>query len=160
MSSHSLLQGILLTQGSKPGLLHCRQILYHLSHQGSPTICVICYFILFEGSLFLHLGISSPVWRQSECHVRRKQGQSVCVCASLALSPGWGNTSACLQRDSRHYPPRGRKVGDRCSGEPTCLRLSKHQAKCVFQQFTPFLFLNLALYQFSQFSRSVVSDSL
>ena len=29
-----LLQGIFLTQGSKPGLLHCRQILYHLSHKG------------------------------------------------------------------------------------------------------------------------------
>ena len=33
---HSLLQEIFLTQGSNPGLLHCRQILYHLSHQGSP----------------------------------------------------------------------------------------------------------------------------
>ena len=30
-----LLQGIFLTQGSNPGLLHCRQALYHLSHQGS-----------------------------------------------------------------------------------------------------------------------------
>ena len=30
---HSLLQGILLTQGSKQRLLHCGQILYHLSHQ-------------------------------------------------------------------------------------------------------------------------------
>ena len=29
---HSLLQGIFLTQGSNPGLLCCRQILYHLSH--------------------------------------------------------------------------------------------------------------------------------
>ena len=27
---------IFLTQGSNRGLLHCRQILYHLSHQGSP----------------------------------------------------------------------------------------------------------------------------
>ena len=27
------LQGIFLTQGSNPGLLHCRQILYFLSHQ-------------------------------------------------------------------------------------------------------------------------------
>ena len=34
--SHSLLQGIFPTQGSNMGLLHCRQILYHLSHQGSP----------------------------------------------------------------------------------------------------------------------------
>ena len=28
--------GDLPTQGLNPGLLHCRQILYHLSHQGSP----------------------------------------------------------------------------------------------------------------------------
>ena len=34
---HFLLQGIFPTQGSNPGLLHCRQILYHLSHQGSPV---------------------------------------------------------------------------------------------------------------------------
>ena len=33
---HFLLQGIFLTQGSNPGLLHCRQTLYPLSHQGSP----------------------------------------------------------------------------------------------------------------------------
>ena len=30
----SLLQGICPTQGSNPGLPHCRQILYRLSHQG------------------------------------------------------------------------------------------------------------------------------
>ena len=33
---HFLLQGIFLTQGLNPGLLHCRQTLYHLSYQGSP----------------------------------------------------------------------------------------------------------------------------
>ena len=33
---HSLLQGIFLTQGSNPGLLCCRQILYPLSHQENP----------------------------------------------------------------------------------------------------------------------------
>ena len=32
---HFLLQGIFSTQGSNPGLPHCRQTLYHLSHQGS-----------------------------------------------------------------------------------------------------------------------------
>ena len=31
---HFLLQGIFPTQGLNPGLLHCRQTLYHLSHQG------------------------------------------------------------------------------------------------------------------------------
>ena len=35
---HFILQGIFLTQESNPGLLHCKQILYHLSHQGSPCI--------------------------------------------------------------------------------------------------------------------------
>ena len=32
VANHSLLQGIFPTQGSNPGLLCCRQILYHLSH--------------------------------------------------------------------------------------------------------------------------------
>ena len=36
VSSLSLLQGTFPTQGSNPGLLHCRQILYQLSRQGSP----------------------------------------------------------------------------------------------------------------------------
>ena len=31
-------RGIFPTQGSNPGLLHCRWILYQLSHQGSPKI--------------------------------------------------------------------------------------------------------------------------
>ena len=33
---HSFLQGIFSTQGSNLGVLHCRQLLSHLSHQGSP----------------------------------------------------------------------------------------------------------------------------
>ena len=32
---HSHLQGIFLTQGLNPGLLHCRQILYCLNYQGT-----------------------------------------------------------------------------------------------------------------------------
>ena len=36
MGSLSLLQQIFLTQESNQGLLHCRQILYQLSYQGSP----------------------------------------------------------------------------------------------------------------------------
>ena len=35
---HFLLQGILPTGRWNPGLLHCRQILYPLSHQGSPDL--------------------------------------------------------------------------------------------------------------------------
>ena len=38
VGSLSLLQGIFPTQGSNPGLLHCRKILYQLNHKGSPRI--------------------------------------------------------------------------------------------------------------------------
>ena len=38
VGSLSFLQGIFPTQGSNPGLPHCRWILYQLSHKGSPRI--------------------------------------------------------------------------------------------------------------------------
>ena len=38
VDSHSLLQGIFPTQGSNPGLPHCRKILYQLSHKRNPRI--------------------------------------------------------------------------------------------------------------------------
>ena len=37
VGSLSLLQGIFPTQGLNPGPLHCRRILYQLSHKGSPA---------------------------------------------------------------------------------------------------------------------------
>ena len=40
VGSLSLLQGIFPTQGSNPSLPHCRQILYQLSHKGSPRMLV------------------------------------------------------------------------------------------------------------------------
>jgi len=43
MGYHVLLQGIFPTRRSNPGLLHCRQILYHLSHQGSPYKFIMKY---------------------------------------------------------------------------------------------------------------------
>ena len=40
----SFSRGIFQTQGSNQGLQYCRQILYHLSHQGSPIYLVITYW--------------------------------------------------------------------------------------------------------------------
>ena len=40
VGSHSLLQGLFPTQGWNPGLSYCGQILYQLSHQGSPHLCL------------------------------------------------------------------------------------------------------------------------
>ena len=50
IGSLSLLQGIFPTQGSNPGLLHCRQILYQLSHQGSLRILEWVAFPFSRGS--------------------------------------------------------------------------------------------------------------
>ena len=50
VGSPSLLQGIFLTQGSNPGLLYCRQILYQLSHEGSPRILEWVAYPFSKGS--------------------------------------------------------------------------------------------------------------
>ena len=44
VGSLSLSQGIFPTQGSNPGLPHCRWILYQLSHKGSPRILEWVFF--------------------------------------------------------------------------------------------------------------------
>ena len=45
---HALLQGIFPTQGSNPGLLHCRQILYRPSHQGILSPIFVPFWPSFE----------------------------------------------------------------------------------------------------------------
>ena len=50
VGSLSLLQGIFPTQGSNPGLLHCRWILYQLSHKGSPRILEWVVYPFSRGS--------------------------------------------------------------------------------------------------------------
>jgi len=56
VGSLSLLQGIFPTQGSNPGLPHCRWILYQLSHKGSPHwlffMCLLATCISMGKCLF------------------------------------------------------------------------------------------------------------
>ena len=51
MSCHALCQGIFPTQGLNPDLLHCRWILYCLSHQGSPRILEWVAYPFSRGSV-------------------------------------------------------------------------------------------------------------
>ena len=46
---HAFHQGIFPTQGLNPGLLHCRWILYYLSHQGRPRILEWVALCLLQG---------------------------------------------------------------------------------------------------------------
>ena len=50
MGCHTLFLGIFPTQGSNSGLLHWRQILYQLSHKGSPRILEWVAFLFSRGS--------------------------------------------------------------------------------------------------------------
>ena len=60
VSSLSLLQGIFPTQGLNPGL-HCRQILYQLSHKGSPWHLFFFPDLYVTQSQFFSLKILGPV---------------------------------------------------------------------------------------------------
>ena len=60
VSCHSLLQGIFRTQGLNPGLPHCRQILYHLSHQGSPYTLLLSSIMPLSHSHHCHF-LSHPI---------------------------------------------------------------------------------------------------
>ena len=56
---HALLQEIFLTQELNWGLLHCRQILYQLSYQGSPSLSINW---IIPRHLFANLKILSCIW--------------------------------------------------------------------------------------------------
>ena len=55
---HFLLQGIFLTQGLNPGLLHCRQTLYHLSHQGNSEGVANALYQHLGGSSYLKVNLT------------------------------------------------------------------------------------------------------
>ena len=62
VGSLPLFQGIFPTQGENPGLLHCRQILYQLSHKGSPRILEWVAYPFSSGSSWPRnwTGVSCP----------------------------------------------------------------------------------------------------
>ena len=68
VGSLSLLQGIFPTQGSNPGLPHCRRILYQLSHLGSP------WKLKGNNRKSSHFDGNTQVLSQSwiQCNFRRK----------------------------------------------------------------------------------------
>ena len=98
VSSHFLLQGIFLTQGLNLDLLHCRQILYHLSHQRSSMGCLQDTQPK-EGKHVTAWKCGGGIWRFWRghpmglehlcemfvkcCSERKLPGKSSCVCRKL-----------------------------------------------------------------------------
>ena len=76
---HFLLQGIFSTQEVNPGVLHCRQILYLLNHQGSP--------MLSQESYANHLGSCAKSSNLLPLgHIRMARAQTK-VCTLRTASP-------------------------------------------------------------------------
>ena len=63
---HFLLQGIFLIQGSNPGLLHCRQMLYPRSHKRSPR-CLETMSLKKIVSFQLPIGLWITIWSHIKC---------------------------------------------------------------------------------------------
>ena len=95
---HSLRQGIFPTQGSNLGLLNCRQMLYHLSQQGSPSETIVtqnyvtqtvswqAYFILWDA--YVHGQGLQPC--QTLCNSGLKPGRLLCPWDSPDKNTGVG----------------------------------------------------------------------
>ena len=93
VGSLSLLQGIFPTQGSNPGLLHYRRILYQLSHKGSPRILEWVAYPFSSGSsqpknqtrVSCIAGIFFTNWaiREAQRWVELFYNDSICLLAFL-----------------------------------------------------------------------------
>ena len=80
MGSCSLLQGIFPTQGSNPGLPHCRQILHQLSHQESAYLPI---YITNWASQVALLVKNPPANAEGE--------RDACLIPGSGICPGGGN---------------------------------------------------------------------
>ena len=89
VGSLSFLQGIFLTQESNQGLLHCRQILYQLSYQGSP-------FLSWEASFSTELLVQGYPSGSVVKNPRASAG-------GMRLSPGLGRSHV-PQSNQAHVP--------------------------------------------------------
>ena len=100
----ALLQGIFPTQGSNPGLSHCKQILYYLSYQGSPRILEWVAYPFSRGASWPRnrTGVSCIAggfftsWATREAHW------------SFILLPYWWDLGWIFYRENQLFPPQGR----------------------------------------------------
>ena len=103
----SLLQGIFLTQELNPGLPHCRQILYQLSHKGSPRILEwVAYRFCSKssqprnwtgvsstaGGLFINWAIREAPWRVWKGKMIWHWNRNSWVGAQYAMGEEWKNS--------------------------------------------------------------------
>ena len=81
--------------GVEPGLLPCRQTLYHLSHQGSPSFHQFCFLSYHFSFQFHHLNIIDLEFVSSLCF-SLKNGRS-------SLFSNWMSESSIMSVAAQKY---------------------------------------------------------
>ena len=76
---HDFLQGIFLIQESNLGLQHCRQILYHVSHQGSPTS--------FIEDIIINSALNKKLLYQKSCIFQKSKITFIFFPSGVILKP-------------------------------------------------------------------------
>ena len=114
----SLLQGIFPTQGSNPGLLHRRQILYQLSFEGSLNLTTVGWLTGFPG------GTNG---KEPTCQCRRQETGFDPWVRKIPWRRAWQPTQVLLPGESHGqgglvgYGPWGHKESDTTEATwPTC----------------------------------------
>ena len=114
-------QEIFLSQGLKPGLLHCRHILYHLSHQGSPMLCVF-YHNLRQKQDRKPRNKPTHLWSINQ--FQRTQGNTMGQRIFFnkwfweTFPGGSDGKSVCLQCERPGFDPWVRKIPGEGNGNP------------------------------------------
>ena len=119
VGSHSLFQGIFLTQGQNPYLLHCGQILYHLSYQGSPDvyrhICVyisVCVYMYTYICMYMYMYIYISVYIYRYIGIDVEVQAQICMYSyrgigiqptTLSFYPRLNEMPKFLYRDKRDF---------------------------------------------------------
>ena len=111
VGSLSLLQQIFPTQGSNPGLLHCRWILYQLKHKGSPRILEWVAFSFSRG----------PSWP------RNRTGVS---CIAGGFFTNWAIRKAPIKCISQYISISMHSYPHACTHRPGIQDYCKLRTKC------------------------------
>ena len=167
---HALLREIFWTQGSNPGLLHCKQILYCLSHQETQESnqgLLHCRKILYQlsypgSSMLLWSPLYSFLWVEGWVHLSTSHLSIYSHMLSLLLEMTYLCPLRSLASSSQATFPSTTPSGHHspCFCTWACLSLSPH---CLWKSVSCFLCLRVTVLpsvtQIGMFLFSLKADS-
>ena len=116
VGSLSLLQGIFPSQGWNPGLPNCRQILYQLSHKGSPRALEWGAYPFSRGSSDLGIEPGSPTLQEDSLPTELS-GKSLFLPEELLIWTLY-QASQLLRPDLKRWAPKRSSFENQCVHKP------------------------------------------